>query len=293
MPATDTRLIPAGDRKLCVEVAGAPEGHPVLVCAGTPNSRLLFQDWIDDASSRGIRLIGYDRPGYGRSDPQPGYAIADVADHVRAITSALEIDRLAVWGYSGGGPHTLGCAALLPDLVVAAATVGSIGPYGADGLDFFGGMGEENVEDSKLFFEDPAAARRKTEQERVELLDTTLEQLLEAWKTLLSPVDAAALSGAYAEYVLAALRDGLAPGIDGWWDDGVAHFSDWGFELSSIQVPVKIWHGQQDRFVPPQHGRWLAQHIPTAQGEFGARQGHLTLLMDGVSVVHEWLLSHF
>lgn len=293
MSATDTRLVPVGARKLCVEVAGATDGRPVLVCAGTPNSRLLFQDWIDDAFSRGIQLIGYDRPGYGRSDPQPGYAIADAADHVRAIASALEIDRLAVWGYSGGGPHALACAALLPELVVAAATVGSIAPYGARGLDFFGGMGEENVADSKLFFEDPAAARRKTEHERDELLNTTLDQLLEAWKTLLSPVDAAALSGAYAEYVLTSLKDGLAPGIDGWWDDGVAHFSDWGFEVSSIHVPVKIRHGEQDRFVPPQHGRWLAEHIPSAEGDFDAREGHLTLLIDGVSAVHEWLLNHF
>lgn len=282
----------AGDRKLCVEVAGDPGGFPVLVCAGTPNSRHLFQAWSDDASRRGIRLIGYDRPGYGGSDPQPGWRVADTADHARAISSALEIERIAVWGFSGGGPPTLACAALLPDLVVAAATVGSVAPYGAPGLDFFGGMGEDNVEDVKLFFADPTAARRKTEQERHELMEVTPQQLLDAWKTLLSDVDAKALTGEYAEAVVGSLRSGLAPGAQGWWDDSVAHLSDWGFQLSSIQIPVKVWHGVQDRFVAPQHGRWLARHIPGAEAELSERDGHLTLLVDGIPAVHQWLLSH-
>jgi pimeloyl-ACP methyl ester carboxylesterase len=286
-------MIADGDGKLCVEIAGSPEGRPVVVCAGTPNSRHLFEGWIDDARSRDIRLIGYDRPGYGGSDPRPGYRIADGASHVEAIATALGIDRLAVWGFSGGGPHALACAALLPELVAAAATVGSIAPYGAPELDFFAGMGEDNIEDVELSLENPAAARRKTEQEREELLRATPEQLLEAWNTLLSPVDAEALTGTYAESMVSSLRDGLAPGVQGWWDDGIAHLSDWGFELSSIRTPVKLWHGGQDRFVPPQHGDWLAERIPGAEREFNANDGHLTLLAGGAGAVHQWLLSHF
>src|SRR5208282_1824181 len=76
----------------------------------------------------GLRLIGYDRPGYGGSTPQPGRTVADCASDVRAICAGLGIDRLAMWGVSGGGPHVLACAALLPDLVTAAGPVRPVRP---------------------------------------------------------------------------------------------------------------------------------------------------------------------
>lgn len=288
----ETEIVTAGDRRLCLEIAGEPSGQPVLVCAGTPNSRHLYQRWIADASSRGIRLIGYDRPGYGDSDACPGHSVADAASDVRAIASALELERLAVWGFSGGGPYVLACAALLPELVVAVATVGSVAPYDAPGLDFFTGMGDENLEDIRLYFDDHAAWREKTEQEREELLNVTPEQLVQSWKSLLSPVDAAALTGDFAEYCIQSFRDGLAPGVQGWCDDGTAHMSEWGFALSSIEVPVQIWHGRHDRFVPFQHGQWLAAHIPSAQAELSQEDGHLTLLVDRVPDIHAWLLRH-
>jgi pimeloyl-ACP methyl ester carboxylesterase len=115
-------------RTLAVEDAGDRDGRPVMVHVGTPNSRHLYGRTVADATARGLRLISYDRPGYGDSTPQPGRTTADCADDARAICQALGIDRLAMWGLSGGGPHVLACAALLPDLV-AAATKGT-GPCG-------------------------------------------------------------------------------------------------------------------------------------------------------------------
>jgi pimeloyl-ACP methyl ester carboxylesterase len=279
-------------RALCVELAGEPSGRPVLVCNGTPNSRHLYTPWIDDARRRGIRLIGYDRPGYGGSTPHPGHTVADGARDVETIADALGIDRLAVWGVSGGGPYALACAALLPERVVAACALGSIAPWGAPGLDYLSGMGQENVDDFKLYFVDPAAARAKTERDREELLSITPQQLMTSWPTLVSAVDAAAVSGAFADWLVSSMQDGLRPGAQGWWDDGVAHLSPWGFELDSIRVPVKVWHGREDRFVPFQHGRWLAEHVPRAEAALSDTDGHLTLLVD-ISGVHEWLLAHF
>ncbi len=280
-------------RELCLEIAGEPSERQVLVCAGSPNSRHLDDRWVEDAASRGIQLIGYDRPGYGRSTPSPGYCVADAAADVRAIADALGIGRLAVWGFSGGGPYALACAALLPDLVVAAATVGSVAPWDAPGLDYMSGMGESNVEAVELYFADPDAARERGSARREELLAVTPEELMEAWKTLLSPTDAAVVSGDFAESIVHGIRDGLAPGDQGWWDDGVAHMSPWGFELDSIRIPVKVWHGRHDRFVPFQHGQWLAEHIPGAEAELSETDGHLTLLVDKIPAVHEWLLSHY
>ena len=157
-------------RVLAVEEAGDPAGRPVLVHGGTPGSRLLYGPHVRDAAERGLRLIGYDRPGYGGSSPQPGRTVADCASDVRAICADLGIDRLAMWGASGGGPHVLACAALLPDLVAAAATLASLAPFDADGLDYFDGMAPENVDDTLLYFTDEAAARAKTDRDRAEIL---------------------------------------------------------------------------------------------------------------------------
>lgn len=289
----ETRTIKIGDgRELCLELAGDPRGKPILVHNGTPNSRHLFGQWIADADAKGIRLISYDRPGYGGSTALPGHNVASGAQDVRAIAEALGYDRLGIWGVSGGGPYAVGCAALLPDLVVAVAAVASLAPYGVEGFDYFDGMGELNAEDIKLYFSDPEEARRRHHESWAEAVATTPEQLAEILKTVLSPVDAQALTGDVAEWLALCSRDGLAAGGEGWWDDGVSHQTDWGFDVQDIRVPVKVWHGHQDRFVPVQHGQWLAANIPGAQAEISENDGHLTLA-GRIGEVHDWLLEHF
>ena len=112
-------------REIRIFEAGKPDGVPILVHSGTPGSRLLRPKWIEDALSHGIRLIGYDRPGYGGSTPFPGRTVASAADDMTVIANALNLERLAIWGHSGGGPHALACAALQPDRVFAAAALAS------------------------------------------------------------------------------------------------------------------------------------------------------------------------
>jgi len=289
----ETRTIVLADgRELCVEVGGDLSGTPIVVHGGTPNSRHLFGPSIADARARGATLICYDRPGYGRSTPHKGHSVADGAADVCAIAESLGIERLATWGVSGGGPYALACAALLPDLVVAAAAVASIAPWAAPELDYFDGMGELNVEDIHLYFSDPDAARKKGQQECEQYLAATPEQVASAMSTLLSPVDAAALTGDLANWLVWAMQDGLVPGDEGWWDDGVAHLAPWGFDLSAIRVPVKVWHGRQDRFVPVSHGIWLGEHIPGAETDISGEDGHLSLI-GRIGEVHAWLLGRF
>ena len=279
-------------RTLAVEDYGDPGGRPVLVHMGTPNSRYLYGPNVTDAAARGLRLISSDRPGYGGSDPQPGRTVADCAADVRAICAALGIGRLAMWGISGGGPHVLACAALLPDLVTAAASLASPAPYPADGIDWFAGMGEENAEDFRLMLTDEAAARAKTEKEREGMLAATADELAAEFPSLLSPTDAAVLTGAFAEYLVYSGHDGLAPGVQGFWDDGRAFALPWGFDLASISVPVLLMHGREDQFVPFGHGEWLAAHIPGVEARLLDHDGHLTLLSNRVGEVHSWLMRH-
>jgi pimeloyl-ACP methyl ester carboxylesterase len=284
--------VAAGDgRVLQVLERGDPDGKPVLVHNGTPNSRLMYEQDVRRAERQGIRMISYDRPGYGGSTPHPGRSVADCAADVRAIAAELGIDRLAVWGISGGGPHALACAALLHDLVPAVAVLASVAPWGAEGLDYFAGMGELNADDTRLYFADRDAARAKCEQDRLEFLAASAEELHDQLKTLLSPADAAVLTGELAQYLVDCTRSGLAPGAQGWWDDDVAFKEPWGFEFESIRTPVLLYHGRQDRFVPFGHGEWLARRIPGVQAELSDDDGHLTLTERHLDQIHAWLLE--
>jgi pimeloyl-ACP methyl ester carboxylesterase len=194
---------------------------------------------VADAAARGLRLISYDRPGYGGSTPHPGYSIADCADDVRAICAALEIDRLAMWGISGGGPYVLACAALLPDLVVAAASLASPAPYGAEGLDWFAGMGPDDAAYNRLLLTDPEAARAKTDKDREEALATSASDLAQAFESALSPADVAALNAEMAEYFTYCDHEGLAPGSQGLWDDNCALVRPW--DSSCLISPFPCW----------------------------------------------------
>jgi pimeloyl-ACP methyl ester carboxylesterase len=279
-------------RTLCIEVAPGEGPDAILVALGTPNSRHLYEGWVTDARARGATIAAYDRPGYGGSTPQPGRTIADGAADARAVADALGFGRFAVWGVSGGGPYALACAALLADRVRAAGVIAGAAPWGAPGLDYFAGMGQENADDTRLFFSDRQAARRKAESDRLEVLGLVAGAPEGMPETLVSDVDRAILEGPVGDFITQSNRDGLAPGADGWFDDFAAELSPWGFALSDIAVPVKIWHGAHDRFVPRAHGEWLAGQIPGAQGEFSDSDGHLSIPAHRIGVVHAWLLDH-
>jgi pimeloyl-ACP methyl ester carboxylesterase len=292
-PIIDRVVGTTDGRALAVREGGDPRGHAVLVHPGMPSSRILYGRHLVDASRRGIRLISYDRPGYGGSSVHRGRSVADCAADVRAIIDALRIERLAVWGASAGGPHALACAGLLADRVVAAATLASSAPFDAEDLDWFAGTGEDNVEDDRLALSDPAAARAKLKADRDDLLNARAADFAEVYPTLFSPVDVAALSADLVEYNIQRLQAGLAPGIEGWWDDTLATLKPWGFSLETIQVPVMVWHGRHDRAVPFQHGEWLARRVPNAETHLSDEDGHLTLAQHRVPAIHSWLLRHF
>jgi pimeloyl-ACP methyl ester carboxylesterase len=288
------RAITAPDgRTLTVREGGDASGVPVLVHHGTPGSSLLRESHVRAAAKRGIRLLSYDRPGYGGSTRRPGRKVADCAADVAAICDELGIERLCTWGLSGGGPHALALAALLPDRVAAAAALASIAPFDAEGLDFTAGMGEQNVESVHAARADEATHRAHHELEVAELRAATADQLVDAWSTLLGPADREVLGGSLAGELLAQMLAGIEPSSDGWLDDDRMWVRPWGFDVSSIRVPVLVWHGEQDRFVALAHGRWLAERIPAAEARLEADDGHLTIFARRIPDVHAWLLERF
>jgi pimeloyl-ACP methyl ester carboxylesterase len=282
-----------GGRTLAVREGGDPDGVPVLVHNGTPGSSLLYEPHLRDAEEKGIRLFSYDRPGYGGSTRNRGRRVADCAEDVASVCDALGVERFCVWGISGGGPHALATAALLPDRVAAAAVLAPVAPFGAEGLDFYEGMGEQNIEEFRAIFEGEEAHLAVLERDREELLAATPDHLVEVLKTLLGPADREVLTGRIAVFLLESTRAGVQRSLDGWFDDDVAFSQPWGFDLASIRVPVLHWQGEQDRFVPFGHGVWLSEHIPGVESHLSPEDGHITLAERRVPEVHAWLLERF
>jgi pimeloyl-ACP methyl ester carboxylesterase len=293
MPAREHTIEGPGSRALRVLEDGDPSGVPLVAHHGTPGSRLLYRGWVEDASQRGIRLIAYDRPGYGGSDRDPGRAVADAAADVAAIADALGLDRILTHGRSGGGPHALACAALLGDRVAAAATFASVAPYDAEGLDFLAGMGEDNVIELGAAVEGREALAPLLEDFTPRLLGADAEQLVAALKSLLSPPDVAVVNGGLAEELIASTGEGIGIRRDGWLDDDLAFVKPWGFELSSISVPLQLWQGRQDLMVPPAHGEWLAARIPGVDARLSDEDGHLSVEHLRVGDAHAWLLERY
>ena len=271
-------------RTLAVEDAGDRDGRPVMVHVGTPNSRHLYGRTVADATARGLRLISYDRPGYGESTPQPGRTMADCADDARAIRQALGIGRLAMWGLSGGGPHVLACAALLPDLVASAASLASPAPYDAEGLDWLAGFSQDAVNEVRLMFTDKPASRAMFEKDRDQMLAASPAELAQDMK-----VHAPAADLAFLTDEAVCMQQGYAAGIEGCWDDCWAQLIPWGFDLAQISVPVLLLHGGQDKAVPFSHGQWLAAHIPGVEAWLFDDEGHGTMRENRIGEVHAWL----
>jgi pimeloyl-ACP methyl ester carboxylesterase len=204
----------------------------------------------------------------------------------------LGCDRFASWGVSGGGPHVLACAALLPGRVTAVATLASVAPFDADGLDFLAGTGDDNITEFSAAAQEPERLDSLLTEWRPAMLGGDAESIIAAMRTLLSPVDIRVLSDEIGELMAAWATEALSLGIEGWRDDDLAFARPWGFRVEDIGVPVLLWQGAQDLMVPFAHGEWLATRIPGVDARLLSEEGHLTLLVDRVVDSHAWLLEH-
>jgi pimeloyl-ACP methyl ester carboxylesterase len=280
----DPRLHPSGSterevslpdgRRLGVNMSGAPTGLPVFLLHGTPGSRQGPKPRTSVLYRLGVRLICYDRPGYGGSTRHPGRRVADAAADVAAIADNLGLDRFSVVGRSGGGPHALACTALLRERVHRTAVLVGIAPSNAEGLDWFDGMAPDNINEYETADNDLAilAERLRLRAERVlhdpeSLLDLLRGQMAEADRRF---VDRVAIRRLLATTYTEALRDGPY----GWIDDVLAFREDWGFGLGTIAGTVKLWHGEDDTFSPAGHTRWLARQIPHAEVQVRTDTAH-------------------
>lgn len=217
--------------------------------------------------------------------------MSDVVDDAATVLDHVGASRCYTMGWSGGGPHTLACAALLPGRVIAASVVASIAPYGADGLDYCDGMGQENIDEFGAAIAGSAPLRAFQEAWAPALASVTGAEIADALGDLVPPVDRAALIGDLADSMAADTRQALSQGSWGWHDDDLTFVRPWGFDLAEIRVPTSLWQGGRDRMVPFNHGIWLADRVPGIRAHLLPDHGHLSLAVASIGVILDELVS--
>ncbi len=268
----------ADGRSVAYAQWGDPVGMPVMDLHGTPGSRLGRPPDEDKLTALGIRLITYDRAGYGWSDRQRGRHVVDCVGDVAAIADELGLEQFAAMGGSGGGPHLLAVAARLGDRVTRAQCVVGVAPYGLDDLDFLAGMDPENVKEFGWALEGEERLIAELPREAAELQVRVAQdptKILEGFD--LPEADLAILADPRIQGIMREeAADMFANGAWGWIDDDLAFTWPWGFDLSEITVPVEVRFGADDVLVPAAHGHWLAANVPGATVVVTSGAGHMT-----------------
>lgn len=244
---------------------------------GTPNIGRPPEPLFAKADRLGVRWVSYDRPGYGGSTPRRGRGVASAAPDVAAIADALGIERFAVMGHSGGGPHALACGALLPDRVRGVVSMAGLAPFGAAGLDWFAGMAASGVASLR------AAAAGRVAKERYEASG-------EGYDPEFTAADMAALAGPWS-WLGTVVGPALAAGPGGLIDDDLAYVAPWGCDPAGNVAPTLLLHGGRDRVVPSSHSAWLARSCPSAELRLTPEDGHLSVLNSAAAAL-AWLREH-
>jgi pimeloyl-ACP methyl ester carboxylesterase len=276
-----TRRIGVSDgRRVAIDCLGDPKGFPVFLLHGTPGSHsgpvprasLLYQ--------LGVRLISYDRPGYGDSDRHKGRNVAAAAWDVLDIADRLGLDTFGVVGRSGGGPHALACAALIGEMRLrSVAVLVGLAPSNATGIDWFEGMADSNVHEYELAALDEDEAVVADLTRRADEISQDPESLLNALEKEMADDDRRIASDVgIRRHLVETYREAIKNGPGGWIDDVLAFRSPWGFELGKITTPVRLWHGDQDVFSPIAHSHWMADKIPSANIEVGLGAAHFSAM---------------
>lgn len=276
-----TLTLPDG-RLLDYDTGPGDQALPTLLAHhGTPQAGTRDRSFDAAAAAVGVRVVTFSRAGYGGSSRRAGRTVADVADDARALLDHLGVDRCVTAGASGGGPHALATAALLPDRVAGVLSIAGVAPYDADGLDFLAGMGEDNLEEFGLALAGEAALRPFAEEHAAVLRHADPAGIVEQLGSILPEVDRQAISGEHGtilgEDLAAGFAEALRLGTDGWVDDDLAFTVPWGFDLADVTVPSFVWQGGVDLMVPAAHGAWLAERLPRVTAHLLPDQGHVSI----------------
>jgi len=280
-PVIDADLELGDGRNLAYCIWGDPDGRPIFLFHGSPGSRVFAPNPFTTAEF-GVCLITADRPGYGRSDPQPGRGILSWTADVEALAGSLGIQEFSVMGHSSGGPYALACADAMPDRVKYVALVSSVAPHGEPLQDPISDTQDRAL--TRLAWDDPAEAIRVIAESAAWLVETP-ERFLDLprpepdVRLLRDP----AIRGLYVN----AVREAVKQGIEAYALDGVLERRPWGFALVELATDVWIFQGEQDATVPPSEAERLSAALPGSHLRRFENAGHGLIVAHWAAILSE------
>ena len=278
--ASGTQTVAAADgRSLTIAEWGDPDGFPVFSLHGTPGSRFVGQANASAYASIGVRVITYDRPGYGGSDRFRSRRVVDSVADVSAIADNLGLDRFAVTGGSWGGPHSLAVAARLPERVTRAACIAGVAPFDMPGFDWFADMDAVNIEELGWALEGEDVLARNIERVAARMIERVADDpsKMISDNVQLSEADRAQMANPERhDAIRKGINEAFRHGIWGYVDDVLCLIEPWGFDVTEIRVPTRVLYGLTDVLVPRQHGDWLAHNVPGAEAVIDEQGGHVS-----------------
>lgn len=272
---------------------GDPAGSPIVNIHGTPGCRLNRHPDDATVAATGARVITYDRPGYGASDRHRGRTVNDCVADVAALADSLGIEKFAVTGGSGGGPHCLAVAAGLPDRVTRAACIVGVAPYDVMGEEWLDGMDPENIKEFGWALAGEDTLRVELTREAAAMLARVADDPANLLGDFEIPAEDRAILARpeVAAVMIEAVTECVRNGVWGWADDDIAFTKPWGFDPSTIRVPTTVWWGSKDVLVPPKHGEWIARTVPDALPRVDDSGGHMADPDTHIQALFPWLIN--
>ncbi|OBG94847.1 hydrolase [Mycobacterium sp. E136] len=269
-------------RRLAYEEVGDPNGPLVIHNHGGPSSRLEVRLLADSATSNGIRLVGVDRPGIGRSSVQKARSYGGWAEDLTAVADALGHREFGVTGWSEGGPWALAAAAYIdPQRLrhVSSIAPGSYGAFGDNSaapylskVDAMGGrLALRFPAGFKLMY---AALGLSAKHMRNGFLKTLRGSVNEYDQEILSRSEV-------ADDFMNAVAECFAPGSVGLVRDAELLYRRWDFDVSRIDRPVHLWQGLDDRLVPDPINKAVSDAMPGAVWHPVEGAGHFVAIGSG------------
>ncbi|HEY9302727.1 MAG TPA: alpha/beta hydrolase [Mycobacterium sp.] len=285
-PKLEGNIAVGDDRQLGFAEFGDPQGRAVFWLHGTPGARRQIPTEARVyAEENHIRLIGIDRPGIGASTPHQYDTVVAFADDLRTVADTLGIDKMAVIGLSGGGPYTLGCAAAMPDRVVAVGVLGGVAP--TVGSDAIGGgvMALGSLVAPLLTV--AGFPIRWAAVGFIRMLKPVAEPALYLYARISPEADRALLvRPEFKAMFLDDLLNGSRKQLAAPFADIIVFARDWGFRLEQVKIPVRWWHGDADHIVPFDHGRHVVERLPDAELYHLPGESHLAGLGRAEEILH-------
>jgi pimeloyl-ACP methyl ester carboxylesterase len=258
-------------RALSVRHYGDENGLPVAFFHGWPGTRYEACFGDGPASEAGVHLIGFDRPGFGRSDYKRKHTFGSWPDDVAEAMTLLGADRFAVVGVSGGGPFALACAARIPKRLFGVGVVSGGVPHDAPGI-------PEAFRKNLVIFKIGRYApflvrgllwmmRRKLQKNPDDLREYLLPRVGASDKAILERDDV-------ADALRADQLEAYAGGTKGPTHEALLLVKPWDFKPEDIPVEVHVWQGDADIQVSIESVRWLLTKIRNGVPHFIDGGGH-------------------